>query len=309
MSFHVLIQMHVSEQLPDELIGDLTEQDVKEIIVEPYLASESLYVNGRIVGPAEIFRLRIFKTTGTLEQQELEVRLRDLRALKRWVGTAEGFKRHAVEEATDVTRDFIRRAPSASSLPTPNSTIQTESTPVADPQTIFLVHGRNSALLDSVTRFLTSLGLQVLKWEEVVNQTGEANPYIHVVLERGLESAFAVVVLFSPDDLAMLHPDLLGLSDDDNSLYGQPRPNVIYEAGLAMSKYRNRTLLVEVGKNRGISDLSGMHLVRLDNTIEKRRAFADRLRAIGCTIQDPDGTWESSGDLVVSLSPAPNLEN
>ncbi|MBL8223562.1 MAG: nucleotide-binding protein, partial [Bryobacterales bacterium] len=76
----------------------------------------------------------------------------------------------------------------------------------------------------------------------------------------------------------------------------QPRPNVILEAGMALATDEARTILVSTGALRGMSDLDGRHVVRLNNSAERRNDLAQRLKIAGC---DPDtnGTdWLSVGN-------------
>ena len=56
----------------------------------------------------------------------------------------------------------------------------------------------------------------------------------------------AVVVMFSPDDLAQLKEQLLKPDDGPNERkpQGQARPNVLFEAGLAMGRRPAKTVLV-----------------------------------------------------------------
>jgi Predicted nucleotide-binding protein containing TIR-like domain len=53
------------------------------------------------------------------------------------------------------------------------------------------------------------------------------------VLDKAMAIVQAVVVLFTPDDLAQLRTDLLDASDGshERKLSGQPRANVLFEAG------------------------------------------------------------------------------
>ncbi len=55
----------------------------------------------------------------------------------------------------------------------------------------------------------------------------------------------AVVVLLTAEDQAGLLPRLADEDHDDVLLRGQPRQNVILEAGMAMGIDPSRTLLVE----------------------------------------------------------------
>ena len=84
------------------------------------------------------------------------------------------------------------------------------------------------------------------------------------------------MVLFTPDDEARLKEQFRGANEPpyETELYGQARPNVLFEAGMSMGRYPDRTILVELGKlfDRS-SDISGIHVVRLDNSSRARHGI------------------------------------
>jgi NAD-dependent glycerol-3-phosphate dehydrogenase C-terminus/Predicted nucleotide-binding protein containing TIR-like domain len=53
-----------------------------------------------------------------------------------------------------------------------------------DPRKVFVVHGRNHKIRDSMYAFLSSVGLVPLEWNQVVEATGSTNPYIGQILAR-----------------------------------------------------------------------------------------------------------------------------
>jgi hypothetical protein len=76
----------------------------------------------------------------------------------------------------------------------------------------------------------------------------------------------------------------------------QPRPNVLVEAGMALGLHNDRTVIVEMGRLRPISDLFGRHVVRLDNTPQQRKALAQRLQTAGCKVNLAGNDWLTVGD-------------
>lgn len=96
----------------------------------------------------------------------------------------------------------------------------------------------------------------------------------------------------TPDDSVRLHPDLVlpGERAYEEEVHCQPRPNVLFEAGMAFGYNPTRTILVEVGTLRPVSDLGGRHTVRL-GTEETLRALASRLESAGCQIDPSGGDW------------------
>lgn len=168
----------------------------------------------------------------------------------------------------------------------------------SDPSTIFVVHGRNKKAREAMFSFLRALQLRPLEWEHVVRLTGKGAPYVGEVLEAGFNAARAVIVLFTGDDSAHLRPEVLAAGEPSEAPTPQPRPNVILEAGMALGMAPDRTIIVEISKSelRGISDLVGRHVIRMNNSSERRNVLATRLISVGCKVDQAGGDWFSAGD-------------
>jgi len=165
-------------------------------------------------------------------------------------------------------------------------------------RTVFVVYGRNEKVRRAFFEFLRSLGLEPLEWNSAVLKTGRAAPFVGHILDRAFQSAQAIVVLFTPDDVGKLKKCFHTRSDgvSERSLTGQARLNVIFEAGMAFGRFPNRTILVEIGAIRPISDLAGRHVVRFDGSLEKRRDLANRLGIAGCPVNDKNQDWFRAGN-------------
>ena len=105
-------------------------------------------------------------------------------------------------------------------------------------------------------------------------------------------------VLMTGDDLARGNPSVLGGDADEER--AQPRPNVLFEAGWAWGSTERRTVILEVGSLRGLSDLAGVHAVRTSSP-EWRGALRSRLGLAGCELDDSCVTWPTAG---AALEPA-----
>ena len=165
---------------------------------------------------------------------------------------------------------------------------------------VFVVHGRNERMRVALFGFLRSLDLEPLEWTVLVEATQNPAPHIAEILTTGFRMAHAAIVLLTPDDEARLREELRKPSDPDyeSDLLPQPRPNVLFEAGMAMAHFPNRTVLVRIGHCRPFSDIAGIHFVEMDNSIEKRRDLAKRLKLAGCAIIDLGSStgWQAEGD-------------
>jgi len=131
-----------------------------------------------------------------------------------------------------------------------------------DTRSVFVVHGRNEALRRAMFEYLRSINLAPMEWTQAVELTGVGSPYIGQVLDAAFDNARAVVVLLTPDEIAYLQPRYGNGEHDLETLPApQARPNVLFEAGMALGRDASRTVLVEVGEVRPFSDVAGRHAV------------------------------------------------
>jgi predicted nucleotide-binding protein len=148
--------------------------------------------------------------------------------------------------------------------------------------------------------FLRSIALFPLEWSTASALTGEASPMIEKILDTAFENAQAVLVLFTPDEVVTLRSEYSnGDNDPDLTAAAQSRPNVFFEAGMAMGRDSQRTVLVELGTVRKFSDILGRHVLRIDNDHENRHDLALRLASAGCDIDITGHDWYTSGNFVI----------
>jgi len=169
-----------------------------------------------------------------------------------------------------------------------------------DPKKVFVVHGRNKKARDAMFQFLRSIDLKPIEWSQAVKATKKGTPYVGEVLEVALGIAQAIVILVTGDDIARLREKYIETDDPDyeRELTPQARPNVIFEAGLAFGRSPDRTILVELlkEKTRPFSDIYGRHFVRLSNEAGKRNDLISRLKTAGCEVDIEGKDWTRTGD-------------
>lgn len=163
---------------------------------------------------------------------------------------------------------------------------------------VFVVHGRDAEARRELSTFLRSLHVDVIEWNKALVLTKKGSPYIGEVIDSGFDHAQAIVVLLTPDDEAKLK-DALFRGDDprfERKLTGQPRQNVLFEAGMAFGKYKETTILVQVGKVRPMSDVSGIHIVHLTGSASSRKQLVAKLKTTGVKVDDSGEDWLTDGD-------------
>jgi len=184
--------------------------------------------------------------------------------------------------------------------PSTPETKQTSSAPhtTIDQAKVFVVHGRNTRLLEALSSFLTSIGLTPIEWNQAIATTNKGSPNIGEILDAAFNQAQAVVVLLTGDDQARLSSRFLQANDPpyERQLTPQSRPNVLFESGMAIGRYPERTVLVQIGEHRPFSDIAGTHITHMDNTPHKRQELATKLANAGCKVNTSGTRWFNAGD-------------
>ena len=176
-----------------------------------------------------------------------------------------------------------------------------QKTSTADRRKVFVIYGRDEKRRKAMFDFLRAIGLQPIEWAQARALTGKPAPYVGEILEAAFGQAQAVVALFTGDDLAHLRSQLLNPGESEELPTPQARPNVLFEAGMAMGSHDDRTLFVEVGDLRAVSDVAGRHMIRINpNTsplpMKDRQEIAARLRDAGCDVDTSGTDWHTAGD-------------
>ena len=166
-------------------------------------------------------------------------------------------------------------------------------------KTVFVVHGRDNALRESMFAFLRALDLQPLEWDQAIRRARRgANPFVGDVIDRVMDQAQAVLVLFSPDDLAQLKEQFIDghEKNTEGKPQGQARPNVIFEAGLAMGRHQEKTVFVQVGNVKAFSDIGGRHMLHFNGSPGSRNALVSRLQMLHCDMDTDGRDWLNVGN-------------
>jgi predicted nucleotide-binding protein len=282
MPYHVQIWPKSTEQqkLRELYAMNLSEEELRERIVAPYDAGEPITWEGRTLPGGDIATIKI----GFTEHE---------RVPHPRPGSFVSGEYEVVENSRIVTNDWIT-GPPGGSQGQPERLSDERASP--DPRRVMVVHGRNLDAKDAIFAFLRSLALLPIEWEQAVREAGLGSPHNLEAVLAAMRSAKAVVVILTAEDRASILPALAAEGDQDLFLRGQPRQNVILEAGMAMGMKREGTILVEMGRIRTASDFDGLNAVRLTNANEARHALRSRLIGVRCKVDETSGDWMAAGD-------------
>ena len=263
---------------------NLSWEALETRVVAPYRRGVPITLGGRTIQSSYIDTVKIARTSARVD------RLDENKPF--WLETD-----HTWQAAEEDVTDLIITAPPGWDLE--EQTLDSvKSRQAANTREVFVVHGRNEEARKALFGFLRAIGLVPLEWAMAVQATGKGSPYISEILDVAFDRAQAIVVLLTPDDEARLK-EPHQVDDDpphDTELTGQARPNVLFEAGIAMARNQDRTILVELGVLRPFSDIAGRHVIRLDNSSQRRHDLAQRLEAAGCPVNLTGRDWHSEGD-------------
>jgi predicted nucleotide-binding protein len=256
-------------------------------------------IGGRTIPVDDLEKLRINETA-----ESSDALLPIIRARRQASGVISSIPNdwYIAAYGRDVTDELIT-APPGSEMPERPVRVAEDQAPTAgpDPRSVFVVHGRNMAARDAMFTFLRALHLEPIEWNEAVRATGHPNPFIGEVLNTAFSRAQTVVVLMTPDDEARLREEYQQDGDPphETTITPQARPNVLFEAGMAMARDENRTVLVELGNCRPFSDIGGRYVLRLNNSTQRRQELAERLQTAGADASLSGTDWHTAGDFSV----------
>jgi predicted nucleotide-binding protein len=153
----------------------------------------------------------------------------------------------------------------------------------SNPSNVFICHGRNQQAVEELSRFLRYIGLQPTTFRDVAARM--PNRSAVEIVRRGMAEARAVLVLFTPDEKAQLDPKLHQRGEPSvEQSRCQARPNVVFEAGVALAIDPEKTQLITMGAVELCSDLQGPQVVRLSNDKISRVDLRARLSHLGCPV-------------------------
>src|SRR5712692_690551 len=270
-------------------------------VVIPWREGRSFVLGGRTFDPAKITELHVTQGRESPDQLRRNEELRRARS-RRTTRYMTPLDFDAAKGGEDVTDKYLTEPPGPSAQSRAD-----EVNPLVvdvDRSVVWVVHGRNTAARDALYDYLHAIGLKPLEFTQAAMRTEKSAPYVGEILDRAFAEAQAVVVLFTPDDEAQLREEFWDAKDEpfEHVLTPQARPNVLFEAGLAFGRHPERTVLVELGDLRKFSNILGRHVVRLDNTAEKRKELANKLIAAKCPVDLTGDHWLKAGDFEAVLA-------
>ncbi len=141
-----------------------------------------------------------------------------------------------------------------------------------DSQQVFIVHGRNGEIKESVARLITQLGLKPIILHEQVN----SGKTLIEKFEHHSNVGFAIVLLTDDD---------LGKAKDAADLNKRARQNVVFEMGFFFGKLNRSRVVTLYAKDIELpSDLNGLVYIELDSAGAWKLKMAKELKQAGYNV-------------------------
>jgi predicted nucleotide-binding protein len=135
---------------------------------------------------------------------------------------------------------------------------------------VFVVHGRNNELKETVARYLAVLDLKPI----ILHEQASAGQTIIEKFERHSDSSFAVILL-TPDDVGALSS-----ADSIAELSKRARQNVVFEWGYFVARLGRRNVCALVAEGVELpSDMQGIVYLTLDQGGAWKTLLARELKA------------------------------
>src|SRR5882724_2510618 len=155
---------------------------------------------------------------------------------------------------------------------------------------VMVIYGHDTAANAALFDCLRAMGLKPQEWGQLIQQSQVGSPYIGAVLDEAFKNVQAVIAFFTPDEHVISRAQFSA-----GRWRLQARPNVFFEAGMAIATHPRETILVVLGDQELPSDLSGRHFIRLDGTSMALKSLSDRLRTAGCAVELDGNDWLEPG--------------
>lgn len=220
--YHVRITLK-SDRIFDEVKLDLTKDTLIERFIEPYESGYPIITSGKTIDVLDIERLKINRTNSP--SKTLIPIIRDRRKASKSIALGISNEWYVTEEGEDVTDDFIRGSPGYK-METLRMIDSTSDLQIQKSDKIFIVHGHDEEMKQTVARTVEKLDLKPI----ILHEEANGGKTIIEKFEAHSNDVSFAIVLLSPDDQGCKVK-----SFPDKAKF-RARQNVILELGYFIGK-------------------------------------------------------------------------
>jgi len=242
-----------------ELRLNLTEDELVNRYVQPYLAGETIVINGTTLDPHKLSRVIIKSSDNSLDnivkkfEKENENEPLLYRSNPKWL---------AFDTAKDVTEQFIIKPPGS------NSQGKNSLPKVISNNKVFIVHGHDIELKNDVEIFIKSINLEPI----VLHRQLDEGLTIIEKFEKHSDVNYAIVLL-TPDDIGFPISELKKTENERKKEF-RARQNVIFEFGFFVGRLSRKNVCCIYKEGVTVpSDLNGLIYKQVNKSVEEVGMF------------------------------------
>lgn len=250
--------------------------------IDPYEMGKSILIDGKTYDIRDVNRISIYQSADDSKKLEKIKEIQQERdrqktaALGVFVGFFADPLYAAIKDLEDVTDNFITVAKGTRVKKDVAIDVKNE-----DFKKVFIVHGRDDALIHEVQNFLYTLKLEGIVLNQHLNQ---GKTIIQKLLDLALDPQVGFgIVLYTPDDFGQISKEL----EQTSEMVARARQNVIFEHGLLVGKLGMSRVIALKKSDKFLempNDLSGVIYQQYDLNGSWKYRVAKEMKAQGYDI-------------------------
>jgi predicted nucleotide-binding protein len=257
MYFHIKL---LKSDDDGEIKVNITEEELIERYVEPYLSGDTIVINGTTIDPKNIYRVKITESKDSLDTIVQQIRSKDKLDRSPFAFFQGSPEWRAMDIVADVTDRFINKAPGSKKivrLKSDNKVIQSENK-------VFVVHGHDIELKNDVEIFLREINIEPI----VLHRQLDEGLTVIEKFEKHSDVKFAIILL-TPDDIGYPKSEN-SKKEEDRNIELRSRQNVIFEFGFFVGKLSRKNVCCIFKEGVTLpSDLSGLIYKQVNKSVEE----------------------------------------
>ena len=246
-----------------ELKINLTEEELLDRFIEPYLTGDTIVINGTTVDPTSPERIQITESEEKLTKIIDQIKYKDSqdRSLYKFLDDSPEWR--AADLVNDITDKYINKPSGSKKKEVIQKQVDME-VQVKSFKKVFVVHGHDTELKNDVELFLRSIDLEPI----VLHRELDEGLTIIEKFEKHSDVIYAIVLL-TPDDIGYTVNDK-DKNEKDRKVELRSRQNVIFEFGFFVGSISRKNVCCIYKEGVTLpSDLNGLIYKKVKKSVEE----------------------------------------
>jgi predicted nucleotide-binding protein len=250
-----------------EVMINMSESELINRFVEPYLKGEMIVINGTTIDPNKLNRVIITSTETNLDDVIAKIKFEDEQDKSPYSIFKEGVKWRAVETGKVVTDKYINKPPGSNSIKHSNEKTNSKQKRLINNE-VFVVHGPDIELKNDTELFLKSINLKPI----VLHRQLDEGLTVIEKFEKHANVTYAIILL-TPDDIGFPVSEIKK-NEEKRLIEYRARQNVIFEFGFFVGRLTRKNVCCIYKEGVTVpSDLNGLIYKKVNKSVEEIGLF------------------------------------